>query len=610
VSVPTDDAPGALAHRTAVTSAPSIPVDPAELRDHTIVCGLSPLGMRIVEQLYQAGAPVVVLDDNADRRLTTTLAHWGVPCVTGSPRQAGELVAVGAAHADAVVCVEESDLHALEAALVAHQTAPQARVVAQISNVAVARALTEVTGAGTVLDVADLAAPTIVQACLGEKDHELRFGETAFRVTEITCAEPGSLRTLFGDLVPIAVVPAGGTDIEVCPGRDFVVAPADVVTVLGTPVQLDTAGFPPHPPPVYNAPTRAGNPTVVIRSLWHQAQRGLRITLCSIVALLAVSTGVLRFTYHQISGRHLDVVESLYLTVVTLSTVGYGDFSFASQGTGLQIFAIVIIIIGAVLVATTVALLTNLLLSRSLADALGRRRMVAMSGHVVIVGLGAIGVRVLESLLARGMQAVVIERDENNRHAEQARSLGVAIRTGDATLPSVLEDAGAASASAVAVLTSNDLTNLEVGLATRDYLARAASDAPLVLRVFDRDLSRNIEHNFRFRAVRSTSALAAPWFVGAALGLSIISTFFVESQLFLVARLTVAESGGLAGLSMMELTARIRVIAISRAPEHRFLEHPPRRSTLFAPGDHAYLIGPEQELLAVLRRDATGTAQQ
>ena len=131
-----------------------------------------------------------------------------------------------------------------------------------------------------------------------------------------------------------------------------------------------------------------------------------------------------------------------------------------------------------------------------------------------------------------------------------------------------------------------------------------------MLRVFDRDLSRNIERNFTFDAVRSTSALAAPWFVGAALGLSIISTFFVEQELFLVARLTVAASGGLAGLSMMELTARIRVIAISRAPEHRFIEYPPRRSTRFAPGDHAYLIGPNEELLAVLRRDATGAAQQ
>ena len=597
MSAPTDDA------------ATQATTELSRLHGHTIVCGLSPLGARIVEQLYRAGAPVVVVDEDADHGLVALLAHWGVPYVDGSPRRAEQLAEVGAAAADAVICVEESDLHALEAALVAHQIAPGARVVSQISNAAVGRALAEVTGRGTVLDVADLAAPTIVQACLGEKDHDLVLGPTAFRATEVTCHEAGSLRSLFGDLVPLAVVAAGTGGVEVCPGRDFVVSPGDAVTVLGTPAELDRAGLPPRPAPVRPPSTRRFNPFSVARSLWGEAERALGATAMAILGLLVLSTAILRAFYQAGSGHHLSTVESLYFTVETISTVGYGDFSFAAQSVELQVFAIVVIILGAALLTAAFALLTNLLLSRSVADALGRGRIVAMSGHVVIVGLGSIGVRVLESLVSRGLRAVVIERDEHNRHVEQAATLGVAIRTGDATLPVVLEEAGAAAASAVAVLTSDDLTNLEVGLATRDYLQRAGSPAPIILRIFDRDLSQNIERNFRFRAVRSTSALAAPWFVGAALGLSIISTFFVEQQLFLVARLTVAASGGLAGLSMLELTARIRVIAISRAPEHNFLEYPPRRSTRFAPGDHAYLTGPHEELLAVLRRDATGTLQ-
>jgi hypothetical protein len=104
--------------------------------------------------------------------------------------------------------------------------------------------------------------------------------------------------------------------------------------------------------------------------------------------------------------------------------------------------------------------------------------------------------------------------------------------------------------------------------------------------------------------VRSTSALAAPWFLGAALGLGIMSTFYVEDELFLVANLTVGDGSGLAGLPMNELGARIRVIAISHGPDHDGLEHPVRRGTRFATGDRAYLIGPYEELLLVLRRDA------
>ncbi|MDQ6840318.1 MAG: hypothetical protein M3137_18770, partial [Actinomycetota bacterium] len=78
---------------------------------------------------------------------------------------------------------------------------------------------------------------------------------------------------------------------------------------------------------------------------------------------------------------------------------------------------------------------------------------------------------------------------------------------------------------------------------------------------------------------------------------------YVERELLLVARLTVAVSGGLAGLAMQQLPSRLRVVAISRA-QGGHLEHPPRRDTTFAAGDRAYLIGPYRELLVALRRDA------
>jgi len=121
--------------------------------------------------------------------------------------------------------------------------------------------------------------------------------------------------------------------------------------------------------------------------------------------------------------------------------------------------------------------------------------------------------------------------------------------------------------------------------------------------VFDRDLARMMEQNFGFRYVRSTSALAAPWFVGAALGLDVLETFFVDQQPFLVGRLTIASGGGLQGLAMQDLSARTRVVAIRRSDSGGVLEHPPRRGTRFQGGDEAYLLGPYDELLDVLRRD-------
>ncbi|HEY3604585.1 MAG TPA: TrkA C-terminal domain-containing protein, partial [Sporichthyaceae bacterium] len=108
----------------------------------------------------------------------------------------------------------------------------------------------------------------------------------------------------------------------------------------------------------------------------------------------------------------------------------------------------------------------------------------------------------------------------------------------------------------------------------------------------------------------SASALAAPWFVGAALGLDVLGTFYVDRTPFLMARLSVAPDGGLHGLAMQELSARTRVVAISRAGSpNGTLEYPPRSGTRFEAGDRAYIVGPYEELLQVLRRDALSASQ-
>jgi len=237
-------------------------------------------------------------------------------------------------------------------------------------------------------------------------------------------------------------------------------------------------------------------------------------------------------------------------------------------------------------------------------EALGNRRLDRLSGHVVVIGLGSVGVRVVERLLSAGTEVVVIDRNEHNRYAAQVRESGVPVVFADATLPQTLRRVHLASARGVAVITSDDLVNLETGLAIRDQLGDRWGDIPVVLRLFDRTLAATVERNFGLGLARSTAALAAPWFVGAALGLDVLATFYVGSQLMLVGRLTVAANGGLDGLTMQDLSARTRVVAISRASEAGQLEHPPRRDTRFGAGDRAYLIGPYEELLQVLRRDA------
>jgi len=281
--------------------------------------------------------------------------------------------------------------------------------------------------------------------------------------------------------------------------------------------------------------------------------------------------------------------------------LGYGDFYFRDQSPWLRGWAIVLMIVGATLATVFFALLTNVLIGRRIEETLGRRRITGLEQHVIVVGLGSIGLAAIDGLRARGVDVVVVERDEGNRFLPHLRDREVPVLLADATLSETLDRLRLERARAVAVLTSDDLTNLETGLAVRDRLGERWADVPVVLRLFDRRLAATVSGSFDFRHVRSPAALAAPWFVGAALGLDVIDTSYVGDQLLLVARLRVGPGGGLAGLAMRELPARILVLALERSDA---TVQRPRRDTRFEGGDVAYLLGPYEELLLLLRADA------
>jgi Trk K+ transport system NAD-binding subunit len=577
---------------------------------HVIVCGLKGVGLRTVEQLHLSGVSVVAVDDDPDMRLARIVESWGVTHIHRSAHRGDGLVEAGLDRALAVICAETSELATLEIAMRVREARPDVRLVVQLANPSVGRALERVTGPGSVLDVAALAAPSFVEVCLGQLTHGLEVGGEKFAVVQVTVSENEgyhrTFRSHFGNLAPVAVVPHNGTEMACCPGRDFPVAAGDRVAVLGTPDDLGRSGI----EGVRAVQAKPDSVPLAVKfrrrltALMHSNAKGLVFSLIGVVALVVVATVIIHLGYvDQRTHAHLDLLASTYFTVETVATVGFGDFSFAAQTAWLQVFAIALIAVGVTLVTTSFALFTNVLVSRRIEQSFGRRRVPGMTGHVVVIGLGSVGIRVVEGLLAEGRRVVVVERDDDNRYLDRARALGVPVVIGDATQRQTHATVNLADASAVAILTSADLTNIETGLAVRESLGDRWEQVPVVLRVFDRDLARMMERNFGFRHVRSTSALAAPWFVGAALGLDVLETFYVDQQPFLVGRLPIAAGGGLEGLAMQDLSSRTRVIALRRVAGGGVLEHPPRRGTRFEGGDEAFLLGPYEELLQVLRRD-------
>ena len=117
--------------------------DPSGWTGHVVVCGLHDEGLRVLEQLRAVGVSAVMVDEAPDPRLVTAVQRLEMPYLAADSRLPETLRAAGLEGAAALVCVESADLHALATVLTAREVRPDARVVVQLRNSAVGRALQE-----------------------------------------------------------------------------------------------------------------------------------------------------------------------------------------------------------------------------------------------------------------------------------------------------------------------------------------------------------------------------------------------------------------------------------------------------------------------------------
>jgi Trk K+ transport system NAD-binding subunit len=563
------------------------------LERHIIVSGDDALATTIVEELTNAGASVIKL-------ATTDLADAGV---------ATELVDADVATALAVVCAGEDDATNLEIALLARKANPEVRVVVRLDNDVVRGAMAVDNGPGAILDVADLAAPSVVEACLASTTHPFEAAGIKFVVWGTEAPRDATLRDIHGDLAPVAVIRGANSstpgEVEACPGRDLRVHAGDWTAMIGTTDQMAARGVK-IPRPTGMRARRHPLRRVIDAARTARDDVNPAFYPASVVglALLVGSTILLRFSYHRPPG--MTWLDSLYFSAETITTVGYGDFSFAQQPTWLRVFSVMEMFVGMTTTAVLIAFIADLLLSRRFVHTAGRRRVRHLRDHVIVVGLGSVGIRVVGELAAAEYDVAVIEKDDENPLLPVAAELDVPVIFGDATMEQTLEAARIDRARAVAVLTQDDMVNIETGIVLGEMFGPSVLPAlnrpevPLVLRIYDRELGFAVAQRFGFENVRSTVELAAPWFIGAAMGLQVLETFSIGQSTYMVGAMHVEAGSELDGLRMFGLSTQTRVIAITREDEPVKLH--PGRDTHLRAGDTAYLVGPYRELLDTMRK--------
>jgi voltage-gated potassium channel len=193
--------------------------------------------------------------------------------------------------------------------------------------------------------------------------------------------------------------------------------------------------------------------------------------------LVVVLFGI--FGYTWIEGW--DLLDSLYMTIITLSTVGYGEVR--EIGPGGRVFTVLLIVFGLFTITYIVGLVAETLVAGEIRSVLGRRKVSkkikSLRDHYIICGYGRIGSIICKELTRKAIPLMVIEKDEHVQ--EQLEEDKILYLDGDATHEETLLEVGIEKAKGLVSVVSSDAENVYIcltarGLNPRLYILTRAED--------------------------------------------------------------------------------------------------------------------------------------
>ncbi|WP_338499360.1 NAD-binding protein [Streptomyces sp. SJL17-4] len=484
------------------------------------------------------------------------------------------LTDVGVERAAALALVHEDDETNIRAALTARRLNPRLRLVIRLYNRKLGQHLEtlldqaaavaepgldpeKLDAATTVLSDVDTAAPGLAAAAVAGTSKVVQAGGLLLHAVERLPAageapDPG--------LCTLALLSATAGDPAGCEGSERSgdagprLLPDDRTVAAATGRAAVTLEAVTAAGPVL-ASARLAASALPVASLFSRRLRwSLAGAAAAVLALALAST----FT----TGDH--PLHAAYLTLLDIFAIGDPALG---ESTSRQVLQILAGFVGLLLLPVIVAAVIEGLGTFRTATTL-RRPPRGLSGHVVLLGLGKVGTRVLARLRRLNIPVVCVESDPEARGIAVARRLRVPTVIGDVTEEGVLEAARIDRAHALLALTSVDITNLEAALS-----ARAVSpDLRVVLRLYDDDFATAVFRTLRtahpaaLTRSRSVSHLAAPAFAGAMLGRQVLGAVPVERRVLLFAAVDVAAHPLLDGATVAAAfhPGKWRVIAMDR----------------------------------------------
>ena len=400
-----------------------------------ILCGVGRVGWRVLECLKTTGTSITVVDravEPADPRLA------GVRVVRGDCRDESVLREAGVCDSHGVIIATSDDLVNISCALMVRRLAPDVRIVLRMFNQNLVTRLGKAVPNVTALSVSALSAPLL--ALTAVTGHVLAAFPVAGERRQVAEVDVSPQSPLVGRPVgavdeprrflTLAHAPPGQAArllLDADPAER--IEPGHRLLVVGRPNDLRRLlepGWDELSDVLWAGKLRRWS-RVAYRTV---AEIETPVKVCATILLVVLFGSAA--TYHW--GLRRPWYDGLYRTISLIFTGS--DMGGTDYEGWAKVFVSLIKMLGTLLVAAFTAIFTNYLIRARLGGVFEVRR-IPDRGHVVVIGLGNVGYRVVEELDLLGERPVVVERRADNPFIASCRRRGVPVLIGDATVRDV-----------------------------------------------------------------------------------------------------------------------------------------------------------------------------
>ena len=273
------------------------------------------------------------------------------------------------------------------------------------------------------------------------------------------------------------------------------------------------------------APDHGSRVLGLLSALARPYDRSAALLVYGFVGLLAI---LLAETIGAVIVLDQNAIDAFYGASKTLVTVDPND-GVAKGPPGFKLFTSVVMLSALFFEALFTAGIVNRLIDRRLTAWVGTRA-VPRRNHVVVVGLGKVGLRLCQLLRAVGVRVVAVDDQENGEDVGIARENRIPVVIGRGADPSLLRRLALHRACALAAVTSDDLENLAIAMAARSI----APDLRIVLRAGDGRLANETRSLLGFGVVRDVHQIAATLLAARSTGSPARSVLCHEDEAHLV----------------------------------------------------------------------------